>query len=92
MTEMIRKSLRDSKTARWVALGVVAFTMLTGYYLTDVIAPLKGLLEGKLGWDSSDFGFFNSAYGALGDGLGTNSSVPKAVNWSGVLNGLTAKQ
>lgn len=63
MTEMIRKSLRDSKTARWVALGVVAFTMLTGYYLTDVIAPLKGLLEGKLGWDSSDFGFFNSAYG-----------------------------
>jgi nitrate/nitrite transporter NarK len=37
--------------------------MLTGYYLTDVIAPLKGLLEGKLGWDSSDFGFFNSAYG-----------------------------
>jgi predicted MFS family arabinose efflux permease len=60
---MIRKSLRDSKTARWVALGVVAFTMLTGYYLTDVIAPLKGLLEGKLGWDSSDFGFFNSAYG-----------------------------
>lgn len=63
MTEMIRKSLRDSKTARWVALGVVAFTMLTGYYLTDVIAPMKGLLEGKLGWDSSDFGFFNSAYG-----------------------------
>src|SRR5512133_3385578 len=63
MTEMIRKSLRDSKTARWVALGVVAFTMLTGYYLTDVIAPLKGLLEGKLGWGSSDFGFFNSAYG-----------------------------
>jgi nitrate/nitrite transporter NarK len=63
MTEMIRKSLRDSKTARWVALGIVAFTMLTGYYLTDVIAPLKGLLEGKLGWDSSDFGFFNSAYG-----------------------------
>jgi nitrate/nitrite transporter NarK len=37
--------------------------MLTGYYLTDVIAPLKGLLEGRLGWDSSDFGFFNSGYG-----------------------------
>jgi predicted MFS family arabinose efflux permease len=63
MTQFIRNSLRDSPTARWVALAVVAFTMLTGYYLTDVIAPLKGLLEGKLGWDSSDFGFFNSAYG-----------------------------
>lgn len=63
MTETIRQSLRDSKVARWSALAVVAFTMLTGYYLTDVIAPLKGLLEGRLGWDSSDFGFFNSGYG-----------------------------
>jgi len=63
MTEAIKISLRESKAARWAALAVVAFTMLCGYYLTDVIAPLKGLLEGKLGWDSSDFGFFNSAYG-----------------------------
>jgi nitrate/nitrite transporter NarK len=63
MTDTIRKTLRDSKVARWSALAVVAFTMLTGYYLTDVIAPLKGLLEGHLGWDSSDFGFFNSGYG-----------------------------
>jgi len=61
--EVIKKSLRDSATARWTALAVVAFSMLCGYYLTDVIAPLKGLLEGKLGWGSSDFGFFNSAYG-----------------------------
>lgn len=61
--EKLRQSLRESKAARWTALAVVAFTMLTGYYLTDVIAPLKGLLEGKLSWDSSDFGFFNSAYG-----------------------------
>lgn len=63
MTEKIRQTLRDSKVARWTALAVVAFTMLCGYYLTDVAAPLKGLLEGKLGWGSSDFGFFNSAYG-----------------------------
>ena len=63
MTDTIRHTLRDSKVARWSALAVVAFTMLTGYYLTDVIAPLKGLLEGRLGWDSSDFGFFNSGYG-----------------------------
>ncbi|HAF29144.1 MAG TPA: oxalate:formate antiporter [Bacteroidales bacterium] len=63
MTEKIRETLRDSKVARWTALAVVAFTMLCGYFLTDVAAPLKGLLEGKLGWGSSDFGFFNSAYG-----------------------------
>ncbi|HNX80321.1 MAG TPA: MFS transporter, partial [Prolixibacteraceae bacterium] len=45
------------------ALAVVAFTMLCGYYLTDVMAPLKGLLEGQIGWTSDDFGTFNSAYG-----------------------------
>ena len=63
MTEKTVASLRDSKTARWAALAVVAFTMLCGYYLTDIMAPLKGLLEGQIGWSSSDFGFFNSAYG-----------------------------
>jgi MFS family permease len=61
--ETIRKTLRDSKTARWTALAVVSFTMLCGYYLTDVMAPLKGLLEGQLNWNSSEFGFFTSAYG-----------------------------
>ncbi len=61
--ETITRTLRDSKTARWVALAVVSFTMLCGYYLTDVMAPLKGLLEGQLFWDSSEFGFFTSAYG-----------------------------
>jgi MFS family permease len=61
--EKIIKSLRDSKTARWTALAVISFTMLCGYYLTDVMAPLKGLLEGQLHWNSSEFGFFTSAYG-----------------------------
>jgi MFS family permease len=61
--EAITKTLRDSKVARWTALAVVAFTMLCGYYLTDVMAPLKGLLEGQLHWNSSEFGFFTSAYG-----------------------------
>ncbi|HBL73972.1 MAG: oxalate:formate antiporter [Bacteroidetes bacterium GWF2_42_66] len=59
----LRRTLRDSKVARWTALAVVAFTMLCGYYLTDVMAPLKGLLEGQLQWTSSEYGFFTSAYG-----------------------------
>ncbi len=63
MTEKFSSSLRESPAARWAALAVVAFTMLCGYYLTDIMAPLKGLLEGQIGWSSSDFGFFNSAYG-----------------------------
>ncbi|HBC80098.1 MAG TPA: hypothetical protein DEO60_05270, partial [Bacteroidales bacterium] len=61
--ETITNTLRDSKIARWSALAVVSFTMLCGYYLTDVMAPLKGLLEGQLNWNSSEFGFFTSAYG-----------------------------
>ena len=63
MTELIRQRLRESKTARWVALGIISFTMLCGYYLTDVMAPLKGMLEEQLLWGSAEYGFFTSAYG-----------------------------
>ncbi len=61
--EKIRKTLADSKAARWTALGVVAFTMLCGYYLTDVMAPLKTMLEQQLSWTSSEYGKFTGAYG-----------------------------
>jgi MFS family permease len=61
--EKLRQTLRDSKTARWTALAIVAFTMLCGYFLTDAMAPLKGMLEEKLSWSSSEYGFFTSAYG-----------------------------
>ena len=63
MSEKINQTLRDSAVARWTALGVVAFTMLCGYYLTDVMAPLKGLLEQQLTWNSEEYGLFTSAYG-----------------------------
>ena len=43
--ETVTNTLRDSKVARWTALAVVSFTMLCGYYLTDVMAPLKPMLE-----------------------------------------------
>jgi len=61
--EKIRMALNESKTARWTALGVVAFTMLCGYYLADVMAPLKPLLESQKAWSSIEYGFFTSAYG-----------------------------
>jgi nitrate/nitrite transporter NarK len=37
--------------------------MLCGYYLTDVMAPLKPLLEKELLWNSAEYGIFTSAYG-----------------------------
>lgn len=61
--EQIRKTLADSKAARWTALAVVAFTMLCGYFLTDAMAPLKPMLEQQLLWSSEEYGFFTSAYG-----------------------------
>ena len=65
MTETIKKSLRESKAARWTALGIVAFTMFCGYYLQDALSPLKPMLEREFGWASSDFGIFRFAYGWL---------------------------
>ena len=36
MKEKIQKRLSDSKAARWTALFIVSFTMMCGYFLTDV--------------------------------------------------------
>ncbi len=63
MTDQIRKVLRDSKAARWTALLIVSFTMFAGYYLADAMAPLQEMLEKQLGWSSTEYGFFTSAYG-----------------------------
>ncbi len=63
MTAALTQSLRENKAARWGALAVVSFTMLTGYYINYVISPLKPLLEQHLEWTSRDFGIWNSAYG-----------------------------
>lgn len=63
MVETIKRSLRDSAAARWTALFIVSFTMMCGYFLTDVMSPLAGLLESQLGWSRSDYGTYTSAYG-----------------------------
>lgn len=63
MIEQIHQKLSDSKVARWSVLALVAFTMLCGYFLTDVMAPLKPMLEEQFGWSSTEYGFFTSAYG-----------------------------
>lgn len=65
MTETIKRKLTDSVAARWGALFIVAFTMMAAYYVNDVMAPLKSMLEGQLGWTSSEFGMFTGAYSFL---------------------------
>lgn len=56
-------TLKDSKAKRWLVMLAVSFTMLTGYFVADVMAPLKTMLEAQLQWDSEEYGFFTSAYG-----------------------------
>ena len=63
MAEKIRNLLRDSKAARWGALLILSFAMFAGYWFTEVISPIKPMLEATYGWSSSDFGTVVSAYG-----------------------------
>ena len=65
MSEKITKRLNDSAAARWGALAVVAFTMMAAYFVNDIMAPLKTMLETDLGWTSPEFGFFTGAYSFL---------------------------
>lgn len=56
-------NLRESKSARWTVLGLVSFTMLCMYYLTDAMAPLQERLQSQLEWTATEYGFFTSGYG-----------------------------
>lgn len=64
MSERIQQSLRDSKTARWIALLLVSLSLLTGYFFADVMSPLKTMLieNGNLGWDNDGYGWFTGSY------------------------------
>ncbi len=55
--------LRASKSARWIILALVSFTMLCMYYLTDAMAPLQERLQSNLNWTATEYGFFTSGYG-----------------------------
>lgn len=63
MTEILTKTLRDSRAIRWTALIVVSFTMMFAYFITDVMAPLEDMLVKNLSWTSTEYGVFTGAYG-----------------------------
>ncbi len=72
MVAQIQKKLSDSAGARWAAVLIVSFTMMMGYFLTDVMSPLQDMLETPvasggfgLGWSSSEYGFFAGSYGLI---------------------------
>lgn len=63
LVTMTNLTLKDSAVKRWAVMLAVSFTMLTGYFVSDVMAPLQTMLEQHLGWNSEEYGFFTSAYG-----------------------------
>ncbi|MCD7969267.1 MAG: MFS transporter [Alistipes sp.] len=63
MTETLRRKISSSPVARWTVLALVSLTMLTGYIITDIMAPLKTMLEQQNGWNSAEYGIFTSGYG-----------------------------
>ena len=59
------QKLSDKSSVRWGVMVIVSFTMMCGYILTDIMAPLKEVLENELNWSSTDYGIFSGAYGYL---------------------------
>ena len=60
-----QKRLNDSFAMRWGALAVVSFTMMAAYFVNDVVAPLKSMLEATLSWSSTEYGLYAGAYSFL---------------------------
>lgn len=58
MTEKFKTTLRDSASARWTALLLLAFAMFCSYIFMDILSPIKDLLESTRGWDSTAFGTY----------------------------------
>lgn len=62
MTEEIKKSLRDSKSARWTAMVLASLSIFGAYYFNYALSSIKPMLESVIGWNSGDFGTYTSAY------------------------------
>ncbi len=62
MTEQ-KKTLRDSTFVRWTALVLASLSIFGAYYFNYALSAIKPILESVLGWSSSDFGTYTSAYG-----------------------------
>jgi len=62
MVDIIQKKINDSPWMRWSIMLMVSLTMATNYYFYDALSPLKDLMHLKLGFSSTDYGIFVSAY------------------------------
>ena len=77
--EKITRALNEYPAIRWMVLILVSFSMAANYYFYDALSPLKQYMGEKLGFSSTDYGLFISAY-----------SVPNVFLAMAVLGGIIA--
>lgn len=62
-------SLRESKSACWVALAFLVVPMFASYFFDDMFSALSHLFRTpellELGWSSADYGFYAGGYSFL---------------------------
>lgn len=59
--EKVKQTLRDSKTARWIALFLISATMFFAYFFIDVAAPLQIMFQTNYGWSPEVFGMLGGS-------------------------------
>ncbi|MFO8073175.1 MAG: MFS transporter [Polyangia bacterium] len=79
MIEKARRAMNDSAAMRWGVVLLVSVGMAVNYYFYDALSPLKEILTTELGWTSSHYGVFVSAY-----------SVPNTFLFMAVIGGMIA--
>jgi len=58
MVEKLQRTLRDSATARWTVLILVASMMFFAYMFVDFLSPLASLLNDTLNWNQGVLGTY----------------------------------
>ena len=61
MTKQLQSTLRDSATARWSALLLLALAMFCSHIFMDILSPIKDLMLSERGWSSTVFGTMQGA-------------------------------
>lgn len=59
--ENIKKTLKESSWARWVALALISLTMFFAYFFVDVVAPLQKMMETSYKWTPEVFGMLGGS-------------------------------
>ncbi|MDO9511465.1 MAG: MFS transporter [Bacteroidales bacterium] len=61
MKDKVQLLLSESKTARWVALGLISLTMFFSYFFVDVASPLQKMFETHYKWTPEVYGMLGGS-------------------------------